>query len=238
MDDVDILSVPTQDLLDDYTWEVWKSKFKDYDGAWLGPPCGTFCPARRFQPGPRVIRSVELVLGLKNLSAAEKAEVRCANILCERALDAAEDFYARGKPVGLGNPQPRPDEPCVFGFPRYIEFAARPGVFCYDFDQCTVGAGSVKPTRLMCFFSLALGSFANKRCGHAAVEHWSWSADKGYSCVVAAHPPLRGKHDGGKWKTKGAAAYPAALNAKIAASFAVACEHTRKGGLPSRSPIR
>ena len=77
---IDTLSPKPTDILDDSIWDeinmdLVAGKFK---ALWIATPCGTFSPLREKAPGPRVLRTVKRIQGIKKseLSKSEQKQLR------------------------------------------------------------------------------------------------------------------------------------------------------------------
>ena len=82
-----------------------------------------------------------------------------------------------------------------------------PGVERVDFDQCTQGAKSVKPTSLMGIYLETLGGRLRS------------AGNSGRCNCAGGHTTLRGRGADGAWNTAPAKQYPADLCGELAAAF-------------------
>ena len=99
--------------------------------------------------------------------------------------------------------------------PEFVALANLPGVQVVNFDQCTVGAETTKPTRVL-YYKVPLSSL-QKRCHHPK-QWWEFKDWRGKSQRCwGAHPPLaRRAREDGTPAAAAAAVYPAELNRIIA----------------------
>ena len=208
------------DLADDALWRRWRAKLKDgvYHGLGASPPCGTFCGARKLQPGPPVLRSAAHPYGFpkgspeaKRLRPEHFEDIRIGNLLAERAAEAALIMQQLGRPYWVEQPEHPESEPCMFQF-RSFQQLVQGGAKSVQFDQCMHGSAATKPTTLLYQFCDA--SVLAGRCNHAK----RWVQAPGGEWLWKAHPPIVGA--AGKkrteWPTKALAAYPEDLNRGLA----------------------
>jgi hypothetical protein len=223
---VDIKSAPSQDLLDDRLWEGILAGLRDglYQGVLMSPPCGTYSSLREHRPGPRILRSFVHPLGFPRgsspepLSVADREQLRVANILTLRAIEAFNLCVDLGVPALLENPRPIEDKPSIFVVPRMLELLARDGVEVEDMDQCALEAPTTKPTRWV-LYKFASGSFSGFRCTHEPSWHW-WRDLRGvWKSQWSAHKGMHQRKVDGEWASSRSAAYPPRLNATIADLF-------------------
>jgi hypothetical protein len=222
----DVKAASSLDLLDDRVWETLLAGIKDgkYHGVLMSPPCGTYSSLREHRPGPRVLRSADHPLGFRrgsspeHLSVADREQLRVANILTLRAIEAFSLCVDLGLPALLENPRPLEHKPSIFLVPKMLDLLARVGVETEDMDQCVFKALTTKPTRWM-FFRIASGCFAQSRCSHAFAWHWWQDLGGKWNSQWSAHPGLHQRKVEGEWASSRSAAYPPLLNAKIAELF-------------------
>ena len=103
----DILHDDCFDLSNDEAWRVLRGWITSgqVKALWMGTPCATFSRARRAPPNsnwPSALRSAEHPRGLPECRHLPK--VRDANVLAQRAAEAARLAHARGIPGGEDNP--------------------------------------------------------------------------------------------------------------------------------------
>jgi hypothetical protein len=222
----DIKSTPSQDLLDDRLWEGILAGIREglYQGVLMSPPCGTYSSLREHRPGPRVLRSPDHPLGFprgsspEHLSVSDREQLRVANILSLRAIEAFSLCVDGGIPVLLENPKPTLGKPSIFVVPRMLELLARDGVEVDDMDQCALEALTTKPTRWV-IFGFASGCLSGFRCTHEPQMHW-WQDLRGvWKSQWSSHMGMHQRKVDGEWASARSAAYPPRLNAKLAELF-------------------
>ena len=105
--------------------------------------------------------------------------------------------------------------------PEFMALASLPGVQTVNFDQCTIGAETTKPTRVL-YYKVPL-DFLHKRCQHPK-QWWEYQDFSGKSQRRwGAHPPLaRRVREDGTPATAAAAVYPGELNRALAEALAQA----------------
>ena len=223
--DFDSVNSVDDDLAND---EVWERIFEAIrrgliQFVWMGPPCTSFSPARRHQPGPRAVRDAANPRGLprQHLTQAEVEQVRLANyfvVQCGRAAVLAHECKVG---FAIENPTPWNDPRCasMFDFQEIAGLRELPGVEFLDFDQCTMGAGSAKPTRIV-YCGIQISGWS-RQCDHRPRYHWCEYKDASGHPVGewqwGAHPKMvRSRGLDGSWASKAAAAYPSDMNKAIA----------------------
>ena len=212
------------DLADDAVWCRWRAKLKagEYHGMGASPPCGSFCGARKLQPGPPVLRSSAYPYGFpkgspeaKHLRPEHFEDIRIGNLLAERAAEAALIMQQLGRPYWVEQPEHEATEPCMFQFHSFQQLV-QGGARKVQFDQCMHGSAATKPTSLLYQFCDASGLAG--RCNHPK----RWVRAPGGEWLWKAHPPIVGA--AGKkrieWPTKALAAYPEELNRGLAGMVA------------------
>ena len=151
-EDVDWKSgLAEHDLLSDVSWALYRDSLLAgyYAGLLTGPPCETASPSRAHRPGPPPLRSFTEFFGLKKLAPHLREQVRKANILWDRALEACLIMYSLNKPFVLESPLPRTDCASIFQFPKAEQLAGLDGVWDVDFDQCMCGAQTVQAPHIL-----------------------------------------------------------------------------------------
>ena len=105
--------------------------------------------------------------------------------------------------------------------PEFMALASLPGVQTVNFDQCTIGAETTKPTRVL-YFKVPLDTL-HKRCPHPK-KWWEYKDFSGKpQRRWGAHPPLaRRVREDGTPATAAAAVYPGELNRALAEALAQA----------------
>ena len=196
------------DLLDhaNQRWWLDRAKSGQLVGAGGGPPCETFSAARHAPGGPPPLRSHEFPAGLPGLTARQSRQVHVGTRLMEFLIEMLLTLATTGGCGFLEHPQ----------YPLWMAELWPCSVWCWDamrwlsrlncfslvsFDQCTLGADSVKPTTLLLLrmpwvrenlLSRGLGG----RCPHG----------KG------AHRGLIGRLSPSSFQTSRAKVYPPGLN--------------------------
>lgn len=230
---------PDHDLLDQSNWDnLWKV-LDDSDGNLLSPPCETFSAARRSTDGgPLPLRSAEGPgrYGLPNLRPAEKEKVRVGNVLAIRSSRVCKRSHLSKKPWILEQPHHRVNQgkTSMFNLDEFQELMELDGVYKYTLDQCRFGALWEKSIDLLS--NIPGQDQFNVRCNH---PKRSWTIPWSGEVIWASHPPLKGRQlaipseewgphmrqgqePRGEYLTRGAAAYPSALNRALATSLAAA----------------
>jgi hypothetical protein len=223
------------DLVDDMVWGYWKSQLVAglFRGLGAGPPCGSFAHARCYSPGPAPLRDANHVTGLPDLSESQKLELRLANVLVDRAAEAAEIMFDRGDAGFLENPLSIfPGQASFFDMPKIIAFSRRAGVRVAKFHMCRVGALSTKPTQILYWF-MDLSGLDGKWCNHPLCDWQDEDTTLGLVHYRAAHQRLVRRKVGDQWASQASADYPEDLNRKLAAAFAFSfkANHNRRSEL-------
>lgn len=184
---VDILAPRPTNVLDD---GVWSSIVRDislgmFEALWVATPCNTFSPLREKQPGPRVLRSVDRIQGLKDLSPFEQKQVKESNIMTSRSGEACTKMDEISRPWGLENPDHGDGKPSLWKMPAIVQLAKNTNPTEVKFDQCRTGLATVKPTK---FFvkGMDLSKLDGLRCNHPVLEFTTTSGEKWH----AAHRPV------------------------------------------------
>ena len=223
--DVDNVNAPGDDLVNDALWEeIFAGVLEDkFHFIWMGPPCSSFSPARRYGPGPRPIRDAKHCRGFPKawLSDAEVEELRVANYFVVQCCRLGALALSRKCGWAIENPTPWDEDECtsMFEFEEFVDLMQRPGVRTIEFSQCMIGADTNKPTRVV-FFGIDLGRLKGD-CAHRPRWWWCEHADNSGRRVEkwlwAPHPKLIKKRGpDGSWASKAAAAYPGRMNALVA----------------------
>ena len=221
------------DLSKDVVWEgvEYMVTTGQAQGVAFDPPCSTCSRARKHPPSyPRRIRSKTHPMGLpKNqLNPMEINELKRANYMYRKTIALARKCCTLNIPWYIEQPEPwgpEDDNATFFDFPETIALMALPGVNFVDFDQCELGAATVKPTRLL-YFGLDLSKFQTNprdggpvRCTHPKK---SWTLPNG-TTHWGSHPPALTRSyankSEGKWNSKDLSAYPSEMNRLLAAAF-------------------
>lgn len=110
-----------------------------------GTPCNTFSAARKLDGGPPPLRSVDQPEGLSDLSFDNAALVFLGNLFLYRSVEACQAVFDRGGNFSIENPE----HSLLWLAPPLLALKTHSRAFFADFDQCMMGAPSVKPTRLL-----------------------------------------------------------------------------------------
>ena len=219
------------DLCKDVVWDCVEHMVASgqAQGVAFDPPCST-CSRDRKHPNPRIIRSKTLPLGLpiNQLNPREIVELHRSNYMYRKTIALARKCCTLSIPWYIEQPEPggpEDDNATLFDFPETIALMALPGVNLVDFDQCELGAETVKPTRLL-YFGLDLSKFQINsrdggpvRCTHPK----KWWDTPGITPHWGSHPPALTlpflyEYEG-KWYSKDPSAYPSEMNRLLAAAF-------------------
>jgi hypothetical protein len=203
----------------------------------MGTPCTTFSRARQGPPGPVPLRTYDQLYGrpASELSQADVEALRQGNYFALKSADMAWSCLRAGVGFGLENPEPFPGAPSLFLFREFLELQAASGVNVVNFDQCTLGAETPKPTRIL-FYGIDLSHLSINRCRH---EHQEW-VFKNWAGKVQTkwgpHPPLFGRRrDSGEPATKASSAYPYDLNKAIVQAIIKTRPSAKPPALPTQS---
>ena len=158
--DVDIVNASSDpqgsaahDLSSDALWtELFESVAAGaFRCVFMGTPCETFSRARTGPPGPRPLRTAQSPYGLPRGSLTEREfeQVRLGTYFALQSCRMAQAAIRAGVPWGLENPEPMGNPVSLFALPEFQDLAESRDVRVSDFDQCHLGAGSKKPTRVL-----------------------------------------------------------------------------------------
>ena len=183
----------------------------------MGTPCKT-CSIATFQPdGPGPFRTRKHILGLPNLSATRRTELKLNNELISLTvelaleLDENDGAFIIENPVDRGDPTGRSRRyynPRVFTrcdehgplwlHPEIIELQRRTGALFILFDQCALFSPFMKSTCLLVSPVLypALKQLWGCRC----------------TCIEPHKEVAIGRDREGHWRSAAAAAYPERMN--------------------------
>ena len=225
--DFDVINSADDNLGND---EVWERIFEAITRGlvqfvWMGPPCTSFSAARRHKPGPRAVRDAANPRGFSRqyLTPAEVEQVRLANYFVVQCSRTAKLAHEKGVGFAIENPTPWDDPRCasMFDFQEMKDLRDLQGVHFLDFDQCTMGASSEKPTRIV-YFGIQISGWS-RQCDHQPQYHWCDYKDASGHPVGewqwGAHPRMvKSRGLDGSWASKAAAAYPKDMNAAIASA--------------------
>ena len=208
------------DLASEALWRGLQGRVRGrtFGAIFMGTPCETFSGARTGPPGPRALRSEAHPYGLPKgqLAPADYERARMGTLFALQSVALAHTARIAGTPWGIENPEPRDNPTSFFKLPEVVRLAAKEGVQAVDFDQCMYGSMYRKPTRIL-YAGVDLSGLA-RRCNHRPTHQFWWEGGQ-RRYAWAPHPPLRGKDETGAYRTKAAAAYPAALAVALASAF-------------------
>lgn len=235
VEEFDIERSPDHDLQQQSLWDDIFTKLRS--GTWfliVSPPCNTF--SRRFQwlthPGPRPLRNRKWPKGFPWLSHKNLEIVSIANAFVENCLNACVISFQAGGNFILEHPedlgQVNGEHPgTIWHWPEVLDLISSVGASTFVIHQCSFGALTSKPTRLMtsvkisdkrCWFGLPsfddAGNYKGplpRHCGHKHVHK------------------LIGK-TASKWNTSPSAAYPPAMCQFIAETILYAQASCRGEG--------
>ena len=160
------------DFASDHLWEVILNDIRagQVKALRFGNLCTTFSKAREVRPGPPPLRDLDHPYGLLKISLTlqQHEQVRLGTFYALKAAEAASAAHSRGIPSAIGNPEPWEGHISMFLLPEFVTLASLPGVEAVNFDQCTVGAETAKPTRVL-YFKVPLIA----RCGSGAATRSS-----------------------------------------------------------------
>ena len=165
------------DLTLSSTWELLRRITDDYfcAGFHFGVPCGTCSRARGIplsdgseSEGPPPLRDQDHVLGLPNLSEANRRKVEMANILYERCCEFILFLEEKRIPWTVENPT----NSWLWDLPCFGPIIAR-GEFV-NFDACAHGSTRKKKTTFL--VSRSEFSVLEKWCD-GSHEHEAWGVD-------------------------------------------------------------
>jgi hypothetical protein len=219
--DVDKLNDgPHQNLLDDTTFEHWKTRIErgEFDFVFVGMPCETYSRVRHVRPGPEPLRSWDEPMGITGLRKELNDQVREANLLTGRAVDLCWYAAKAGAGFAIENPPEYREGPSLWDMRKVKELKKKFKCKLVAFDQCMFGAEATKHTVIM--FHKGAFETLQCRCNHP-MKDWSGYDERGPIRVTAAHEPAHGRRGDGQWYTKKLAEYPPALNKRIAACIAI-----------------
>lgn len=185
---IDTVAKNPSNVLDDATWNliIQDIELGMFEALWVATPCNTFSPLREKQPGPRILRTVQEIQGIrKGLTPAEQKQVKESNIMTSRSGEAIAKMEGISRPWGLENPDHPEDKPSLWMMPAIKKVRQIQGAKEINFDQCRTGLDTTKPTKLL-VKGLNLDHLRNLRCDHPKVQ-WSDTSGAGWQ---AAHRPV------------------------------------------------
>ena len=206
---VDIVNDPVMgDLTRKDTLKLWIRMLRDRRaiGVIAGPPCETwtvarYMPVEGMRDPPPPLRSLDQIWGFRNLSRKHRAQVDIGNELLRATLILVVEAYASGAFAIVehpGEPTWVPEAPSIWRSSFVLHLRDHLGADLLDFDQCSAGADSRKPT---CLMSVNLPQL---RTSFRALP------GRGF-CIHGRQPhqaTLRGLAADGTWRTAPAKQYP------------------------------
>jgi hypothetical protein len=213
------------DLRDDTVWcKIEKGVRTIFDFVLMTPPCVSFCPSRGQGPGPRALRSLEEVYGIKTpvppFTSAETDCLKEGNYHSVQCLKLGVICTEEGVGFALECPSVVFDrQVSLLQFREAKVLDDIPGVADVATDQCPFGALSRKPTNFKFYtkgrpdlWKTTLG----QKCEHAA-QLWTWKDASGNEWKSwSPHQKLAGRKSAdGKWATSAAETYPILLNTAL-----------------------
>ncbi len=219
---IDTLSPKPTDLLDDSIWDEIRTDLINgcFKALWVATPCGTFSPLREKPPGPRVLRTVERIQGLKKseLTKAEQKQLRESNILVHRSSSACEAQRSSGLPWGLENPDHPDDKPSIWKMPEIEDLCMREDVDLTGFDQCRYGLETTKPTIFMSQ-KMDFSDIKEVRCNHPKVEREDSNGKKYQAAHQSTVQRWVDTEQGRQRASRSQGEYPPDLSKVIATAF-------------------
>ena len=205
----------------------------------LGTPCGTFSVARISKDGipdggPVQLRAIDFPEGLPGLSEQDQRIIDDSNELVRRTVVLARAAHEAGASFIIENPATRSDpktdlyrwiwrsHASLWCHPVIMRLMDEPWANMVTFPQCALSGDYQKWTSLLYSSDLhrLMEPLGHLRCTHT--RHRKQAA---------------GLDDEGKWRSADAAAYPAEMNARLAAVAAAKIEAMAAGlRVGSRKP--
>ena len=239
---VDILRNEGHDLLKEEVWKWVEQQLKSGIVALLiaAPPCNTHSRARCQyvkQGGPRPLRSYQYPRGFPWLSSQDKAKVKEADELVDKAFAACRLALQHGGHFVLEHPEQlgktlRQVPASIWDLQECVDLLAQKGVHTFAFFQCRFGAPSSKPTRFLTTLEEdSVGFHGLPRLD----QEGNYQGPLPQHCPhgKGAHAPLVGKDPSGQWNTSPTATYPPDLCQWIA-SLAWPALLRLRGGVQSQ----
>eukprot|EP00438_Fugacium_kawagutii_P026552 Skav203810 [mRNA] locus=scaffold1236:317608:322820:- [translate_table: standard] len=165
------------------TWWLDRVRSGQVIAAGGGPPCETYTAARMVEGGPRPLRSSQYLYGCPHLTRREWKQVHIGTTLVHFILRLALELAWRGGCSWCEHPQwplwaARSSPPSIWAMRAVRLLRQFQCVSVVSFDQCTVGADSVKPTtlllvRLPAVRAALLARGNGGRCHHGRGAHRS-----------------------------------------------------------------
>ena len=192
-----------------------------FDAIILSPPCSTFSTACwANNKGPRPVRSCASPRGLETLTAAERRRCILGNIFADftwEVIDVASEieisFVLLEQPEDLGamsyGPHAGERPASMWQWPAFAAISAKTDWHIFAFHQGNLGAGYLKPTRLLV---LARGGLRLPSCcfsGPAAFDKDGFYI--GPLPMAKGMGSIRTRQSSGPFKTSGAEMWPARM---------------------------
>jgi hypothetical protein len=218
MDEIDIERNAADDCIDDTVWAriLKRVANSEFHVAIVSPPCNKWSRAPwSNENGPSPCRSAVWPMGFPWATGLQLQKCEESNLLVLRALEICEVAFHAGTayvlehPEDLGVLQDGGDPASIWQLPRTTEVAKSTKAVCAALLQCSFGAPTAKPTRLMGTLDrLAKLKYvgwprfdAGRRylgplpphCGHVHTKKLiGWDAELGSfrTAPSAAYPPL------------------------------------------------
>ena len=208
---IDIVNDPIMgDLTRQDTLALWIKMFREgrVIGLIAGPPCETWTVARfmavegmRNPPPP--LRSLSEIWGLPNLSKKHRQQVTIGNELLRATLILCVEAHTSGAFAIVehpGEPTWVPEAPSIWRSTFVKHLQTHLAADCVDFDQCSTGADSKKPTCLMAINLPTLRTTLRALPAQGFCNHGR-----------KAHKALKGLAEDGTWRTAPAKQYPSGM---------------------------
>ena len=169
MDEIDIERNAADDCIDDAVWARILNRVanSEFQVAIVSPPCNKWSRAPwSNENGPSPCRSSVWPMGFPWATGLQLQKCEESNLLVLRALEICEVAFHAGTayvlehPEDLGVLQDGGDPASIWQLPRTTEVAKSTKAVCAALLQCSFGAPTAKPTRLM----RTLGRLAQLKC--------------------------------------------------------------------------
>ena len=214
--EVDVKRDAASDLLDPAIWESLVAEITngEWDVIMLSPPCSTWSRARfRYSGkfGAKPLRNSTYVWGFPWLESSQRELADRGNFFIQQCARAVRSQVAAGKyflwehPEDLGRTVNGESPASIWQLPEIRSFVLEAGS-TWAINQCDLGAGSAKPTRLLSNLPAAIPL----HMGWPAFGPSGEYAGPLLRCRHGWHEPLIGWQQG-QYRTSGAEAYPPPL---------------------------
>jgi len=246
----DVLNGSQYDLTDDSIWEPLHRRITagGFAAVIVSPPCGTFSRLRSIPGGPPPLRGLSGKdrYGLAGLDKRRAEQVRLANILALRGIQAAVSMHRCGGAAIIEQPALTEGEVSMLRLDEFVELLNLPGVVHSVIAQCPFGALSQK----LSSFVAARVSFmdAPACCTHKPRQ---WFKECTAEVVASRHPPTRGtdkyyssreealratRSSAGDYVSSTLAAYPPLFNRYLAAKLRMAISTCKVAPVAASAP--